>query len=188
MDQLYKVASIALSPNITGQILVNESPSHPESERFLPYSSAFKICMLEASSDWLVFCNGCPQMGLMVKPPRPGDYSYPLYAAERYRLMIFLPSRIRLIDIGRRLNLFRAIFILGRRLHLLRATMLIVCFGICSKGILESLRKRAHLMTDGFNACINVECNFTEGCSQDFLSYFVFVCKWSFLQSFDILG
>lgn len=33
----------------------------------------------------------------------------------------------------------------------------------CSKGILESLRRRARLMTDGFNSCKNVVCNFTEG-------------------------
>ena len=33
----------------------------------------------------------------------------------------------------------------------------------CSKGILESLRKRARIMTDGFNSCRNVVCNFTEG-------------------------
>jgi hypothetical protein len=36
-------------------------------------------------------------------------------------------------------------------------------FKICSKAILESLRKRAHIMTDGFNSCRNVVCNFTEG-------------------------
>lgn len=28
---------------------------------------------------------------------------------------------------------------------------------------MESLRKRAHMMTDGFNSCKNVVCNFTEG-------------------------
>ena len=33
----------------------------------------------------------------------------------------------------------------------------------CSKGILESLRRRARIMTDGFNSCKNVVCNFTEG-------------------------
>lgn len=33
----------------------------------------------------------------------------------------------------------------------------------CSKAILGSLRKRAHIMTDGFNSCRNVVCNFTEG-------------------------
>ncbi|KAL3687631.1 hypothetical protein R1sor_013940 [Riccia sorocarpa] len=79
VEELYKVASISLSPNVTGQIM----------------------------------------LGLMVKPPKPGDHSYPRYAAE-------------------------------------------------SKAILESLRKRAHIMTDGFNACQNVECNFTEGAMYSF--------------------
>ncbi|KAL2629617.1 hypothetical protein R1flu_014303 [Riccia fluitans] len=79
VEELYKVASIALSPNVTGQIM----------------------------------------LGLMVKPPKPGDYSYPRYTAE-------------------------------------------------SKAILESLRKRAHIMTDGFNACKNVDCNFTEGAMYSF--------------------
>jgi glutamate--glyoxylate aminotransferase len=50
----------------------------------------------------------------------------------------------------------------------LRSQFLTVWFEICSKEILESLRKRAHLMTDGFNACVNVECNFTEGAMYSF--------------------
>jgi glutamate--glyoxylate aminotransferase len=33
----------------------------------------------------------------------------------------------------------------------------------CSQAIMESLRRRAHIMTDGFNDCENVVCNFTEG-------------------------
>ncbi|XP_073020061.1 glutamate--glyoxylate aminotransferase 2 [Primulina eburnea] len=37
-----------------------------------------------------------------------------------------------------------------------------------SKGILESLRKRARIMTDGFNSCRNVVCNFTEGAMYSF--------------------
>ncbi|KAL6186445.1 hypothetical protein ACLB2K_042565 [Fragaria x ananassa] len=37
-----------------------------------------------------------------------------------------------------------------------------------SKGILESLRRRARLMTDGFNSCRNVVCNFTEGAMYSF--------------------
>ncbi|KAL6011426.1 Glutamate--glyoxylate aminotransferase 2 [Asimina triloba] len=37
-----------------------------------------------------------------------------------------------------------------------------------SKAILESLRKRAHIMTDGFNSCRNVVCNFTEGAMYSF--------------------
>ena len=41
--------------------------------------------------------------------------------------------------------------------------VLISLLGHCSKGILESLRRRARIMTDGFNSCRNVICNFTEG-------------------------
>lgn len=35
-------------------------------------------------------------------------------------------------------------------------------------GILESLRRRAQLMTDGFNACEGVTCNYTEGAMYSF--------------------
>ncbi|KAJ4843448.1 Glutamate--glyoxylate aminotransferase 2 [Turnera subulata] len=73
VDEIYKVASISLSPNVPAQIF----------------------------------------MGLMVNPPKPGDISYDQFVRE-------------------------------------------------SKGILESLRRRARLMTDGFNSCRNVICNFTE--------------------------
>ncbi|MED6194652.1 Glutamate--glyoxylate aminotransferase 2 [Stylosanthes scabra] len=73
VDQIYKVASISLSPNVPAQIF----------------------------------------MGLMVNPPKPGDISYDQFVRE-------------------------------------------------SKGILESLRRRARIMTDGFNSCRNVVCNFTE--------------------------
>ncbi|KAJ3674817.1 hypothetical protein LUZ60_005433 [Juncus effusus] len=79
VDEIYKVASIALSPNVPGQIF----------------------------------------MGLMVNPPKPGDISYLRFQRE-------------------------------------------------SKAILDSLRKRAHIMTDGFNSCKNVVCNFTEGAMYSF--------------------
>lgn len=79
VDEIYKVASIALSPNVPAQIF----------------------------------------LGLMVNPPKPGDISYLKFDQE-------------------------------------------------SKGILESLRKRARLMTDGFNSCRNVVCNFTEGAMYSF--------------------
>ncbi|KAI3887180.1 hypothetical protein MKW92_006284 [Papaver armeniacum] len=55
-----------------------------------------------------------PNLGLMVNPPKPGDISYQ------------------------------------------------------NKTILESLRKRAHIMTNGFNSCRNVVCNFTEGAMYSF--------------------
>jgi glutamate--glyoxylate aminotransferase len=79
VEEIYKVASISLSPNVPAQIL----------------------------------------MGLMVSPPRPGDISYEQFMKE-------------------------------------------------TKGILESLRKRARIMTDGFNSCKNVICNFTEGAMYSF--------------------
>lgn len=79
VDEIYKVASISLSPNVPGQIF----------------------------------------LGLMVNPPKPADISYQRFVAE-------------------------------------------------SKAILESLRRRAHLMTDGFNNCRNVICNFTEGAMYSF--------------------
>ncbi|KAK1403274.1 Alanine transaminase [Heracleum sosnowskyi] len=79
VDEIYKVASISLSPNVPGQIF----------------------------------------MGVMVNPPKPGDISYDLFIRE-------------------------------------------------SKGILGSLRKRAQIMTDGFNSCRNVVCNFTEGAMYSF--------------------
>lgn len=79
VEEIYKVASIALSPNVPGQIF----------------------------------------LGLMVNPPKPGDISYDNFVRE-------------------------------------------------SKGILESLRRRAQIMTDGFNSCRNVVCNFTEGAMYSF--------------------
>ncbi|MQJ84078.1 aminotransferase class I/II, partial [Escherichia coli] len=79
VDEIYKVASISLSPNVPAQIF----------------------------------------MGLMVNPPKPGDISYDQYVRE-------------------------------------------------SQGILQSLRRRARLMTDGFNSCRNVVCNFTEGAMYSF--------------------
>ncbi|KAJ6793832.1 glutamate--glyoxylate aminotransferase 2 [Iris pallida] len=79
VDEIYKVASVSLSPNVPGQIF----------------------------------------LGLMVNPPKPGDISYLKFTAE-------------------------------------------------SKGILDSLRRRARIMTDGFNSCRNVVCNFTEGAMYSF--------------------
>ncbi|KAK4792354.1 hypothetical protein SAY86_022789 [Trapa natans] len=79
VEEIYKVASISLSPNVPAQIF----------------------------------------MGLMVNPPKPGDISYDQFVRE-------------------------------------------------SKGILESLRRRARIMTDGFNSCMNVVCNFTEGAMYSF--------------------
>ncbi|KAH7675527.1 Gamma-glutamyltransferase protein [Dioscorea alata] len=79
VEEIYKVSSISLSMNISGQIF----------------------------------------LGLMVNPPKPGDISYLKFSME-------------------------------------------------SKAVLESLRRRAQIMTDGFNSCRNVVCNFTEGAMYSF--------------------
>ncbi|CAF2065520.1 unnamed protein product [Brassica napus] len=71
VEEIYKVASIALSPNVSAQIF----------------------------------------MGLMVSPPKPGDISYDQFVRER---------------------------------------------------------RGAGIMTDGFNSCKNVVCNFTEGAMYSF--------------------
>ncbi|KAH0876156.1 hypothetical protein HID58_073518 [Brassica napus] len=90
VEEIYKVASIALSPNVSTQIF----------------------------------------MGLMVSPPKPRDISYDQFVRERIKI--------------------------SQKLYL------------NSKGILESLRRRARIMTDGFNSCKNVVCNFTEGAMYSF--------------------
>jgi len=79
VDEVYKIASINLSPNVPGQVA----------------------------------------MSLMVNPPKPGQQSYESHAAEK-------------------------------------------------KGILDSLRERAHIMTNGFNSLEGVTCNFTEGAMYSF--------------------
>ncbi|KMZ74771.1 Alanine aminotransferase [Zostera marina] len=79
VDEIYKISSISLSPNVPAQIF----------------------------------------MGLMVNPLKPGDISYQKFVTE------------------------------------------------CN-AILESLKRRAHIMTDGFNSCRNVVCNFTEGAMYSF--------------------
>ncbi|VFQ75967.1 unnamed protein product [Cuscuta campestris] len=79
VEEIYKISSISLSPNVPAQIF----------------------------------------LGLMANPPKPGDISYDQFIRE-------------------------------------------------SKGILDSLRRRAHIMTNVFNSCRNVVCNFTEGAMYSF--------------------
>ncbi|KAK9907475.1 hypothetical protein WJX75_004386 [Coccomyxa subellipsoidea] len=79
LDQLYKIASINLSPNTFGQA----------------------------------------GLALMVNPPKEGDPSYEQHESE-------------------------------------------------ASGIIASMRRRAHIMTDGFNACEGITCNYTEGAMYSF--------------------
>lgn len=93
------------------------------------------------------------QLGLMVNPPKPGDISYLKFSMERYEELIISSSNhndsFLMIDC----EVFIFTYVTVINMH---------CYH-CSKAVLESLRRRAQIMTDGFNSCRNVVCNFTEG-------------------------
>ena len=112
IEQIYKIASVNLSPNTTGQVLA-------------------LVCRTSwGTSAGLVGSPTCPPLptccmgaqagaALMVNPPKPGDPSYEQHKAEE-------------------------------------------------ESIIASLRRRAQMVTDGFNACEGVTCNFTEGAMYSF--------------------
>ncbi|XP_039130555.1 glutamate--glyoxylate aminotransferase 2-like isoform X1 [Dioscorea cayenensis subsp. rotundata] len=118
VDEIYKVSSISLSMNVSGQIF----------------------------------------LGLMVNPPKPGDISYLKFSMERYEELIISSSNhndsFLMIDC----EVFIFTYVTVINMH---------CYH-CSKAVLESLRRRAQIMTDGFNSCRNVVCNFTEGAMYSF--------------------
>ena len=85
VDEIYKVASISLSPNVPGQIFVSWS--------LIFYFVAF------CSLNWIlsfplfiplflryvfIFSSFLLQLGVMVNPPTPGDISYLQFMRERY--------------------------------------------------------------------------------------------------------
>lgn len=76
VDEIYKVASISLSPNVPAQIFVSQLNVLYVS--FLTFSSATpEFSHVESGIIYL-------QMGLMVNPPKPGDISYDQFIRERY--------------------------------------------------------------------------------------------------------
>jgi glutamate--glyoxylate aminotransferase len=94
-------------------------------------------------------------MGLMVNPPKPGDISYPKYATERLNILHFTFCFSAICIFFGKENYAK---------YLIYVSVYIMCSKLyCSKAILESMRRRACMMTDGFNSCRNVVCNFTEG-------------------------
>ncbi|WZZ72360.1 hypothetical protein YC2023_083730 [Brassica napus] len=147
VEEIYKVASIALSPNVSAQIFMGLMVSPPKPgdisyDQFTRESTGILESLRRRAKIMTDGFNSCKNvvveeiykvasialspnvsaqifMGLMVSPPKPGDISYDQFTRE-------------------------------------------------SKGILESLRRRAKIMTDGFNSCKNVVCNFTEGAMYSF--------------------
>lgn len=76
VDEIYKVASISLSPNVPAQIFVSQL-------------NVLYVCFLAFRSVTPEFsheesCIIYLQMGLMVNPPKPGDISYDQFIRERY--------------------------------------------------------------------------------------------------------
>lgn len=78
VDEIYKVASVALSPNVPAQIFVSEQISHV----VLFYAEA-DTSFWQKLFIWFEIPS-ILQMGLMVNPPKPGDISYDQFARERY--------------------------------------------------------------------------------------------------------
>lgn len=73
VEEIYKVASISLSPNVPAQIFVSLVMTH----------HVFNARILETSRFFPNYVT-IWQMGLMVNPPKPGDISYDQYIRERY--------------------------------------------------------------------------------------------------------
>ncbi|KAL1815262.1 hypothetical protein ACET3Z_017836 [Daucus carota] len=88
--------------------------------------------------DWLKSCTNCPHSTRFVAE----DKIYQFLSAE---------------DVTRSLSILR--WVSWSILPNLETSHTI---GLPERGILGSLRKRAQIMTDGFNSCRNVVCNFTE--------------------------
>lgn len=97
LDELYKIASINLSPNTPGQVTASCTDANIY---VLPYNAFSSIIQVS--------------LGLMVNPPKPGDASYVQFRNEK-------------------------------------------------DSLLNSLKRRARLMTDAFNALEGVTCQETEG-------------------------
>jgi hypothetical protein len=106
LDELYKIASINLSPNTPGQVLIDDAPRFTE---FLPQTHEFAY-----HTDATLSPPCQVSLGLMVNPPKPGDASYVQFRHEK-------------------------------------------------DSLLNSLKRRARLMTDAFNALEGVSCQETEG-------------------------
>jgi hypothetical protein len=122
VDEMYKIASINLSPGTVGQVraaaaAAASGASPPGCRTHTPHPAAGPRTPLAAINSRVPRRPPpAPQvaMSCMVNPPKAGEPSYELWSKER-------------------------------------------------DGELASLRRRAHMVTDGFNSLEGVTCNFTEG-------------------------
>lgn len=88
VDEIYKVASISLSPNVPAQIFVSWI------WMFLRYFNLDLIYLFKVLFEWVLFSflghfliihisYPVLQMGVMLHPPQPGDISYDKFVRER---------------------------------------------------------------------------------------------------------
>ena len=78
VDEIYKVASISLSPNVPAQIFVSQL--NVLYVCFLAFRFRSVTPEFSHVESWIIYL----QMGLMVNPPKPGDISYDQFIRERY--------------------------------------------------------------------------------------------------------
>lgn len=87
VDEIYKVASISLSPNVPAQIFVSCTECFSVrcfdlfvQNMFLASLVLFSVSFSSSFSPVFTFVL---QMGLMLNQPKPGDISYDQFARER---------------------------------------------------------------------------------------------------------
>ncbi|CAA7052491.1 unnamed protein product [Microthlaspi erraticum] len=130
VEEIYKISSIALSPNVPAQIFVRDmgAPISKESQ-LVSFHTVSKGCWGE-----------CGQRG--------GYFEMTNIPPRVFLVMQTVEEIYKISSIALSPNVPAQIFV--------------------SKGILESLRRRAKIMIDGFNSWKNAACNFTEGAMYSF--------------------
>ena len=81
-QQLYKLASISLCSNVSGQIMVRKQTRSGTSTGW--------ACAVTLCNERNCNCHCCAQTGLMVNPPVEGDESFALYNAEKTGILTSL--------------------------------------------------------------------------------------------------
>lgn len=90
-------------------------------------------------------------------------YKFIFYASYKTSVIIFRNWTSFLYASNLHLRILENKKIMVSSLGLSMSNSFLLITENCSQGILESMRRRARIMTDGFNSCRNVVCNFTEG-------------------------
>ena len=217
IDEVYKIASIDLSPNILGQERKRKTllpllllfdlcrPCSRKAPTFLALVWTYPAACYEpavALRGHALHSEAVPSlhsglshtallqvaMSLMVNPPKEGDESYPQVGllllcsvpdAAAQQCCTAASTSLH----GRSSHQLHPIFVFLNLLtsapnafkcqpHLHRVpfppSYVHAQYKEEQTSIIASLRERAHIMTDAFNACEGISCNFTEGAMYSF--------------------